>query len=88
MTDHVHGEDSYVECDRYNVVDVLAQGDVDPAFWHDTVCYCGSDTVQVARVGFHTDTTEETPGDWPTSFSQTAKAHRCEEHRFDPDEDN
>lgn len=83
MTDHVHGEGSYVECDRVHVVSVTPYDNFEEKFRPENNCYCGADAVQIARVGFHTDTTEETPGEWPTSFSQNVKAHRCEEHGFE-----
>jgi hypothetical protein len=82
MVNHIFGEDSYVECDRFTVVNVVRHADMAPKFRPDTECYCGRDTVQTARVGFHTDTTDETPGDWPSSLSLTYKVHRCEKHAF------
>lgn len=85
MTDHVYGEDSYIECDYYSVVSVTSYEFFAPEFRPEHDCYCGKPTVQVARVGFHTDTTEETPGEWPTSFSRNVKVHRCEEHGFEED---
>lgn len=85
MTDHVFGEDSYVECDRYNVVSTrrdLNFGEYE----FERRCYCGEISTQIARVGFHTETTDETPGEWPTSFSRILKTHRCDEHAFEIDE--
>lgn len=82
MTDHVFGEDSYMECDHYSVVSVTPYSSLDPEFRPEHVCYCGEPTVQVARVGFHTrldDPDEET---WPRSISRNVKVHRCDEHKF------
>ena len=85
MTDHIYGENSYVECDHYTVVSVTPYSDFGPKFSPEQICYCGEPTVQVARVGFHTrldDPDEET---WPRSISQNVKVHRCDKHGFEVD---
>lgn len=84
MTDHVHGEDSYLECDYYTVVYQHEMMEMYPVgHVPDTECYCGADAAHLARVAFHEDTTDQTPGDWPTSFSRNVKVHRCGDHNFE-----
>lgn len=92
MTDHIHGEDSYVECDRFYVVSVVTHEDHDEGlpekFHYDCNCYCGTDATHYARVSF---TTYENPPEerepWPKSWSRTLKAHRCDEHGFEVEDE-
>lgn len=89
MTDHVHGEDSYVECDYYHVLHEDRLEEIYPDGWDgETDCYCGADSVFLARVGFTTRLDDPEEESWPRSVTQDVKVHRCEEHRFDPDEEN
>lgn len=86
MTDHVYGEGSYVECDRFYVVSVVTYEDRDeglPEKFHlDHDCYCGADATHYARVGF--DTVVEEREDWYNRTDRTTlKAHRCDEHSFE-----
>jgi len=85
MTDHIFGEDSYMECDRFNVVSVTPYENFDPEFRPEHVCYCGKPTVQIARVGFHT-VVEERDQWWDRTLSQNVKVHRCEEHKFEEED--
>lgn len=87
MTDHIYGEDSYVECDRFYVASVVTYEDHDAGLPkkhhlnHD--CYCGADATHYARVGF--TTYKNPPGEreaWPKQTTQRVKAHRCDEHGF------
>lgn len=80
MTDHLHGEDSYIECDYYTVVSQIRQDEKWDDWNGETSCYCGADSVYVARVGFHTRLEDDSA--WPRTFSQDLKVHRCEEHKF------
>jgi hypothetical protein len=85
MTDHIHGEGSYVKCDWFNVVSVVTYDDHDdglPEKFHlDHDCYCGADATHYARVGFHTET--ERDAMLNRIDTQTFKAHRCDEHGFE-----
>jgi hypothetical protein len=86
VTDHVHGEGSYIECDRYNVVSVSyykdRHSDLPPDLSIRRDCYCGNEATHVARVGFHT-VVEERDDWWDRTHSRTFKAHRCDEHSFE-----
>jgi hypothetical protein len=83
MTTHIYGEDSYVECDRFYVVNTVPYENYKPKFRPEHQCYCGADCVQQARVAFMTYKREEgNRRPWPESSTLTYKAHRCEEHRF------
>jgi hypothetical protein len=90
MTDHIHGEDSYVECDRFHVVTVTAYEDHNvalPEKHHlDYDCYCGADATHYALVGF---TTYKNPPEerdvWPKQMTQRVNAHRCDKHSFEED---
>lgn len=92
MTYHIHGEDSYVECDRFYVVNVVTYEDHDsnlPEKFHlDHDCYCGSDATHYARVSFTTYAKPEGERDpWPDRNRRVFKAHRCDEHRFEESDD-
>lgn len=86
MTDHVHGKDSYIECDWFSVVSVVSYEDHDEGlpekFHYDCNCYCGDEATHYARVGFHT-VVEERDDWWDRTLTQTVKAHRCDEHGFE-----
>ena len=91
MTDHIHGEDSYVECDRFHVVSVVTYEERDsnlPEKHHlDHDCYCGADATHYARVCFTTyENSPEEREPWPKYITQTVKAHRCDEHKFEEPE--
>lgn len=87
MTDHIFGEDSYVECDRFHVVNTIPYDNYDEEFRPEHTCYCGADCVQLARVGFTTyaEKREEDRQPWPRHLTQNVKVHRCEEHGFETD---
>lgn len=86
MTDHIFGEDSYVECDRYHVVSVSDYEDrfsnLDSDLYTKQDCYCGKQATHVARVGFYT-VIEERDNWWDRTQNRTFKVHRCDDHRFE-----
>lgn len=85
MTDHIHGEGSYVECDRFYVVSVVPyeelHSNLDPEYYTEHDCYCGKPATQQARVGFHTET--ERDAMLNRIDTRTFKAHRCDKHSFE-----
>lgn len=91
MTDHIHGEDSYVECDRFYVVNVVTHEEHDEGlpekFHYDVNCYCGADATHYARVAFYT-VIEEREEWWDRTLTQTLKAHRCDEHKFETEDEH
>lgn len=88
VTDHIYGEGSYVECDRFYVVNVVTHEEHDEGlpekFHYDVNCYCGADATHYARVKFTTSTGEH----WMEQMTQTFKAHRCDEHKFETEDEH
>jgi hypothetical protein len=89
MTDHIQGDGSYLECDRYSVVSVVSTGEMysnlEAKDHRKSYCYCGKEATQIATVGFYT-VVEERDDWWDRTLCQTAKAHRCEAHSFEEPE--
>jgi hypothetical protein len=85
VTDHIYGEGSYVECDRYHVVTVITYeekyANLAPELHTKQDCYCGNQATEVARVAFYT-VVEEREDWWDREISRIFKAHRCDEHSF------
>jgi hypothetical protein len=91
MTDHVHGEDSYVSCGRYYVVSVNRYDDIfsnlsaEMTEKMEKKCYCGKDATTISRVVF-TTVVERRDDWWDRTRDWTVKAHRCGDHDFEVDD--